>query len=83
MSSTIATLLDVRDITLCDRHALIFDRFDALGVGEALELVSDRVPLPLRLRFQNRAAGRFDWRYLEIGPPFWRVRITRMQPADA
>lgn len=78
MSSTVATRIDLREITPRERHALIFDRFDALQAGEALELVNDHDPVPLRYQFEDRAAGRFDWRCLEAGPDLWRVRIAKV-----
>ena len=51
MSSSVATPIDVRGIALRNCHALIFERFDALKVGEALELVNDHDPVPLRHQF--------------------------------
>jgi len=79
MSSTTANPIDVREIAPRDRHAVIFDRFDALRVGEALELVNDHDPLPLRAQFEGRSAGRFEWNTLEAGPDLWRLRISRLR----
>lgn len=77
MSSTLATPIDLRDVSPRERHTLIFNRFDALRVGEALELVNDHDPVPLRYQLQGRSAGQFDWRALESGPDLWRVCITK------
>lgn len=82
MSSTTANSIDVREITPRHRHAVIFDRFDALRVGEALELVNDHDPVPLRAQFEGRSAGRFEWNTLDAGPELWRVRISANKTAN-
>jgi uncharacterized protein (DUF2249 family) len=83
MTTTIATTLDVRQIAHRDRHAQIFGRFDALKPGEALLLVNDHDPLPLRYQFEDRAVGQFDWTYLESGPALWRVQIGKLKTGAA
>ena len=78
MSSLASPRIDVREITPRDRHALIFNAFEGLKDGEALELVNDHDPVPLRVQFEDRLSGRFEWAYLESGPELWRVRIGRL-----
>ena len=65
------------------RHALIFATFDALAVGQALEIVHDHDPAPLGHHFGQSRAGQFDWSYLEAGPQQWRVRIARVAEGEA
>lgn len=74
----IATTLDVRPIAGHLRHATIFASFDRLKDGTALELINDHDPLPLRAQFLSRHGRRFGWEYLEAGPRYWRVAITRL-----
>ena len=83
MSSTVATPIDVREIAPRNRHALIFERFEALNVGEAIELLNDHDPAPLRHQFEARSPGGFNWSYLHIGPELWHVRIMKVQPVSA
>lgn len=71
------TTIDLRSIAPRERHALIFARFDSLQPGQALELVNDHDPQPLRVQFEDRAFGQYDWRYVENGPASWRVRIGK------
>jgi uncharacterized protein (DUF2249 family) len=78
-----STTLDLRTITPRERHPLIFARFDALAIGQALELVNDHNPLPLRHQFDDRAAGQFEWATLEAGPSVWRIQVTRTAGAAA
>ncbi len=83
MSETFATTIDVREILPYERHELIFGRFNALQPGEALQLVNDHDPRPLRSQFQAVNAGGFTWDYIESGPSVWRVRIGKPGAAVA
>lgn len=76
MTSTDARI-DVRTVAPRDRHPLIFTTFGRLSPGQALELVNDHDPKPLRDQFEAQIPGEFSWRYLESGPDTWRVAITR------
>lgn len=78
MTSSFATTIDVRTIAPYERHALIFHSFDALQPGQAMQLVNDHDPRPLRYQFEDRSSGQFDWRYLESGPALWRVQINKL-----
>ncbi len=69
--------IDVRTIAPADRHPLILSTFGALAPGEGMELVNDHDPRPLFAQLAARAAGEFDWTYLERGPATWRVAIMR------
>ena len=77
MTATTTATIDVRTIIPRERHALIFTTFDGLQPGQALELVNDHDPRPLRYQFEGRAPGQYGWDYLEAGPALWRVRISK------
>lgn len=72
------TQVDVRSIPPRERHPLIFETFDGLQSGEAMELVNDHAPTPLYYQFLHERTGQFAWEYLEEGPEVWRARITRI-----
>lgn len=72
------TTIDVRQIPPRERHPLIFSQFDALQPGQALQLVNDHDPQPLRFQFQQRSNGQFEWSYLQSGPDLWRVQISKV-----
>lgn len=76
-TSSPTTTIDVRAILPRDRHPLIFNCFDALSVGQAIQLVNDHDPRPLRYQFDSRCPGQFEWSYLQAGPDLWRVRISK------
>jgi uncharacterized protein (DUF2249 family) len=70
--------IDVRPILPRDRHPMIFDAFDSLALGEAIELVNDHSPMPLYYQFLHERTGLFQWQALEEGPRVWRIEITRI-----
>ncbi len=81
---TPATLeLDLRTMAPRERHPLIFGHFDALAIGESLQLVNDHNPQPLHYQFDDRADGQFEWSVLAAGPAVWRIEITRIAAAAA
>ncbi|WP_297576729.1 DUF2249 domain-containing protein [uncultured Deefgea sp.] len=77
----IVSHVDVRQIAPADRHALIFNTFAALQVGEALSLVNDHRPNPLAAQFAERFAGQYQWTYLLDGPALWQVTIAKVSDA--
>lgn len=60
-----------------DKHPVIFNTFEALNSGEAMELINDHDPRPLHYQFIMELPDRFEWEYLEEGPEVWRVAITK------
>ena len=83
MSNT-TPVIDVRTIAPYERHAQIFGRLDALGAGEALQIVNDHDPVPLRHQLESRSPGQLQWSYVQAGPQLWRVQISKVQGvADA
>lgn len=78
----VVTRIDVRSIMPVDRHALIFKTFESLKLGEAMELVNDHRPSPLRAQFTERFAGAFTWDYVQDGPLLWQVKIDKIVDAS-
>lgn len=72
-----AAELDVRVIPPRDKHPTIFRTLEALRPGEALLLLNDHDPRPLRYQLDAEHPAGFDWVYEAQGPELWRVRITR------
>lgn len=77
-----ATTLDVRALVPRDRHPLIFSKLDALKPGEAVLLVNDHDPKPLRYQLMAEREGLFDWAPEQEGPDEWIIRITRLGAAQ-
>lgn len=72
------TTLDVRILPPRERHPLIFMRLDALALGEALLLVNDHDPKPLRYQLMAERPEQFAWEPQEEGPEEWKIRISRV-----
>jgi uncharacterized protein (DUF2249 family)/hemerythrin-like domain-containing protein len=72
-----AEALDVRHLPPAQRHQVIFQRFNALPVGDSFALVNDHDPKPLHYQFVAEYAGQLLWQYLEQGPAVWRVRLGK------
>lgn len=73
-----AVWLDVRPVPCRQKHALIFQTWETLAVGEYFVLVNDHDPVPLYYQFAGQFPGAFNWEYLLEGPEEFRVRITRI-----
>ena len=81
MSTASITEIDVRAIAPHQRHQQIFAQVDALRVGEALQIVNDHDPVPLRHQLEARAPGQLQWAYVQAGPDLWRVQVRKLQGA--
>lgn len=77
-NTSIKATIDVRIIPGPQRHPLIFKTFDSLCAGEALELINDHNPIPLRNQFNTMRSGQFTWDYLREGPDLFQVRIGKL-----
>jgi uncharacterized protein (DUF2249 family) len=69
--------LDVRVIPPRDKHPTIFRTFDELATGEAMVIINDHDPRPLKYQFAAERPDMFEWTYLAEGPHVWRVQIDR------
>ncbi len=69
--------IDVRVIQPRDKHPTIFSTFDSLRPGQAMVIVNDHDPRPLRYQLLAERPDTFEWSYQEQGPEVWRVRIDR------
>lgn len=72
-----AAQVDARQYAPKDKHRVIFETFDGLESGQALELVNDHDPRPLSYQFMMERPDSFTWEYLEEGPQVWRVAISK------
>ena len=71
---------EVLNVTLLEpkqKHPAIFDRFDSLPEGNTLVILNDHDPKPLYYQMLGERGNVFTWKYLEEGPQWWRVSITK------
>lgn len=69
--------LDVRAVPPPRRHALVFDAYAQLAVGESLTVINDHEPRGLKDEFDREFAGAFSWDPLPKVAQEYRVRITK------
>ncbi|NUQ24283.1 MAG: iron-sulfur cluster repair di-iron protein [Saprospiraceae bacterium] len=73
---------NVLDVTLIEprmKHPTIFARFDELADGESLTIHNDHDPKPLYYQLLGERGNIFTWEYLEQGPEWWKVKISKRQ----
>jgi uncharacterized protein (DUF2249 family)/quercetin dioxygenase-like cupin family protein len=78
-TSVTVSELDLRDTPRPQRHPLVFTAFDRLEEGESFVLINDHDPQPLRRQMERTREAEVGWEYIERGPEFFRIRITRVR----
>jgi uncharacterized protein (DUF2249 family) len=73
--------IDVRELPPRERHPRIFAALATLAPGEALAIVNDHDPKPLRYQIEAEQPGVFSWEYVQQGPQLWQVAIGRQASA--
>lgn len=77
MQTTTDNVLDVTTLEPRQKHPTIFSRFDKLNEGESLTIHNDHDPKPLYYQLLGERGNIFNWEYLEQGPEWWRVKISK------
>lgn len=70
-------VINFNGIELQYRNTIIFQLFEHLAAGDALQLIVDHDPKPLRYQLESKHGSRCLWKYLEEGPDVWRVRLQQ------
>lgn len=79
----VADTLDVRLVPCAGKHELIFRRWRDVPVGQALVLINDHRPEPLRRQFERELGGCFRWEEIATPVEGFAVRLTRLQADPA
>jgi len=77
MQTTVENILNVTLLEPRQKHPTIFARFDELAEGESLTIHNDHDPKPLYYQLLGERGNIFNWEYLEQGPAWWKVRISK------
>jgi len=72
-----SNVLDVTVIEPRYKHPTIFARFDELKPGENFTIHNDHDPKPLYYSLIAERGEIFTWEYLEQGPDWWKVKISK------
>jgi len=60
------------------KHKVILETFEQLKPSEAMLLINDHDPVPLRYQFEAMHPGQFTWEYIEKSPFMFRVKIGKL-----
>lgn len=77
MPTTTENILNVTLLEPRMKHPTIFARFDEMSEGESLTIHNDHDPKPLYYQLLGERGDIFTWEYLEQGPEWWKVRISK------
>lgn len=75
------TSIEILDVTIIEprrKHPTIFEKFDSLGPGEEFIIHNDHDPKPLYYQLLGERGNVFKWEYLEEGPEWWKVKISKL-----
>jgi regulator of cell morphogenesis and NO signaling len=76
---------NILDVTLLEprqKHPQIFARFDKLDEGESLTIHNDHDPKPLYYQLLGERGNIFEWEYMEEGPEWWKVKISKRMAVE-
>lgn len=77
MEAIAENVLNVTELEPRVKHPTIFARFDELNEGESLTILNDHDPKPLYYQLMGERGDIFTWEYLENGPQWWRIKISK------
>ncbi|KRG09422.1 DUF2249 domain-containing protein [Lederbergia galactosidilytica] len=60
------------------KHKAIFETFKKLQPSEAMLIVNDHDPIPLRYQLDSMYENKFDWEYIEQGPDVFQIKIEKI-----
>ncbi len=70
-------VINVQEIEPMYRHQTIFQVFDGLKNGESLIIHNNHDPKPVYYQLQSMHGDVFTWEYLQQGPEWWDIRVTK------
>lgn len=77
MQTANETIINVQEIEPRLRHATIFQVFDNLREGESLVIHNNHDPRPVYYQLMDTRGDVFTWEYLQQGPEWWDIRVTK------
>ncbi|MBS1750566.1 MAG: iron-sulfur cluster repair di-iron protein [Bacteroidetes bacterium] len=76
------TVINVPSLEPKLKHPTIFKTFDTLQPGESLIIHNDHDPKPVYYQLLGERGDVFTWEYLQQGPQWWDIRVTRKGADD-
>lgn len=83
MTTNFAATVNATEYPPHMKHRVIFETFDNLSAGESMLLENDHDPMPLHYQFELERPGIYEWEYLEKGPEWFKIRISKIEASQA
>ncbi|WP_367916197.1 DUF2249 domain-containing protein [Leadbetterella sp. DM7] len=80
MSAATENIINVQELEPRLRHQTIFNVFNTLKEGEYLVIHNNHDPMPVQHQLMNLRGNIFSWEYLQKGPEWWDIKVTRQVP---
>ena len=77
MQTSTENILDVRLLEPAQKHPAVFALLNKMTEGESLTIYNDHDPKPLYYQLLGEAGNIFTWNYLQEGPEWWKVKISK------
>lgn len=74
--------VDLREVPVFQRHPMVFEAWEELGVGETLQIKNDHDPKPLSYQFEGEYKDLYEWEYVKEGADEWVVNITKVSTGE-
>jgi regulator of cell morphogenesis and NO signaling len=71
------TVIKVQEIEPRLRHQTIFETYEQLAKHESLIIHNNHDPIPVYYQLLDRCGETFEWEYLQKGPEWWDIRVTK------
>ena len=76
-------VLDLRGTPAWERHGLVLGAFSDLRDNDALHVIYEYDPLPLRRRLEDAYAQRYLWLQRRLGSEHWEVSLRKLPPSTS
>lgn len=74
--------IDVTQIVPRLKHPTIFENFDEIQPNHSIIIHNDHDPKPLYYQLIAERGQIFEWEYLQEGPEYWDVKITKLKVGE-
>lgn len=75
--------LDLRELSMADRHTKIFVAWNGLEEGSSLVITNDHDPKPLQNLLKTESKSAFEWIYKKQSPDEWVIEIKKLSSKEA
>jgi len=71
-------VIDARKVPDKQKKSYFFSTFDQLNENDEMIIINSHDTSPLQKLFRKERPGLIEWKYLEDGPPLWKISIKKV-----